>query len=367
MNTPTKKTISIKSLRFDYSVNIRDVNNYDITTMAEQIKTAGRVIKPLIVRGEDNMVLQGNRRGRAVLWLLEQPDTDAELKEQISKLDCIVYTGLNEKETLSLIIDHGSEKPISRSEVVTAVWRLDLQFFTESQIIGLLYFALAKYSGNERKLAEVPAKPGKERDLFLKKWLHGTVGNYILAAAKMGNYVREQFLLTHKAEDKLLAPERKEGDVTIPAEVVEMRCNRDRITQLSAAKSADQKDKGWTVDAGGEAFNSLIEKFKAQDKGEASEEKEKRPSVKELREKADQFSSPAIRNALLVAAGDQDAGRSLVEFDDRLKRLTMVMDTLRNNVAAVTDVNVKGLLEAIISDTLPAGEVDVRLKPFVTQ
>lgn len=369
MNTPTKKTISIKSLKASYEVNIRDSANYDLPTMMQQIKDAGRIIKPLVVRGEDNMVLQGNRRYRAAMALLESPDCPDEVKENLSKLDCIVYTGLSEQETLGLIIDHGSEKPISRSEVVEAVWRLDRQFFSEGQIINLMFYALAKYSGNERKLNEIP-KAGKEREQALKKWFHGTVGNYMLAAAKMGDYVRRQFILTHKAEDRLLRPERKEvidgQETTIPAETVEMRCSRDRITQLSAAKSADQKDKGWTPETGGEAFNSLIEKFKGQDAGVVANDTTPRPSSKELREKADLFSSPAIRNALLVAAGDQDAGRSLVEFDDRLKRLTMVMDTLRNNVSAITDPNVKALVEAIVSDTLPAGEVDVRLKPLTT-
>lgn len=370
MNTPTKKTYSIKTLKADYSLNIRDVDNYDLVTMAEQIKAAGRILKPLLIRGEDKMILQGNRRYRAAMWLLEQPDCSDELRENLSKIDVIEFTGLSEKDTLSLIIDHGSEKPIARSEVVAAVWRLDLQFFTESQIIGLLFFALAKYTRNEQKLQEMPTKPGKERDTFLRKWLHGTVGNQMLAAAKMGDYVKTQFLLTRKAEDRLLKPERKEMiggvEVTLPAETVEMRCSTTRITELSAAKSADQKAGGWTPTEGGEAFNKLIEKFKAEDRGEEGTEKEKRPAVKELREKADQFKNPAIRNALLVAAGDADAGRSLVELDDKLTRLTMVMDTLRNNVDAIIDPNVKAFVQAIISDTLPAGEVDVRLVPLVT-
>ncbi len=366
MNTPVKKTLSIKSIRADFALNIRDRENYDLASLKTQIRAAGRVIKPIVIRGEDNMVLQGNRRYWSVVELLEEPDLPEDLREAISKLDCIVYTGLSEKETIALIIDHGGEKPISRSEVVSAVWRLDLQFFTEGQIIGLLYYALAKYSGNERKLLDVPAGPPKEREAYLRKWLHGTVGNQMLAAAKMGDYVKSQFLLTRKSEDRLLAPERKEGEVTIPAEVVEMKCSTTRITELSAAKSADQKEGGWSPENGGTAFNALIEKFKAQDKGEASEEKTKRPSVKELEEKADQFKSPAIRNALLVAAGQTDAGRSLVEIDDWLTRVTMVMDTLRSHVSVVSNPEVKSLIEAIISTTLPAGEVDIRLKPLTT-
>jgi hypothetical protein len=370
MNNPTRKSISIKSLRADYDLNIRLRENYDIPTMVEQIKAAGRVTDPLFIRGEDNTVLRGNRRYWACMWLLEQPDTAPELREAISKLDCIVYTGLSEKDTISLILDHGQSKNIARSEIVQAVWRLDMQFYSEAQIIGMMFYALAAYTKNTQKLAEMPDKPGKERDAFLKKWLHGTVGNQMLAAAKMGSYVKQQFFLTRKAEDHLLLPERKVMvggvEATLPAETVEMKCSTTRITELSAAKSADLKAGGWTPENGGEAFNKLIEKFKAEDRGEQESDKVARPTTKELREKADQFSSPAIRNALLVAAGDQDAGRGLVEMDDRLKRLTMVMDTLRAACTTVTDPNVKGLLEAIVSDTLPAGEVDVRLKPFTT-
>lgn len=370
MNTPIKKTYSVNTLKADYALNIRDVNNYDITTMVEQIRSAGRVLKPLLIRGEDKMILQGNRRYRAVMWLLEQNDTPDELRQAISKLDVIEYSGLSEKDTIGLIIDHGGEKPISRSEVVAAVWRLDMQFYSEAQIIGLLFYALAKYSKNEQKLVDMPSKPGKERDAYLRKWLHGTVGNQMLAAAKMGNYVKTQFMLTRKAEDRLLAPERKEMidnvEVTIPAETVEMKCSTTRITELSAAKSADLKAGGWTPEAGGDAFNKLIEKFKAEDRGEEASDKPTRPSPKDLREKADQFSSPAIRNALLVAAGDQEAGRGLVELDDRLKRLTMVMDSLRTAFPAIIDPNVKALVNAILSDTLPAGEVDVCLKPLTT-
>lgn len=369
MNTPTKKTLKLTSLKFDYLVNIRDQANYDLPTMMEQIKSVGRIIKPLIVRGEDLMVLQGNRRGRAALLILEDPNCPQELRDALEKVDCIVYTGLNEQETLAMIVDHGSEKPISKSEVVEICWRMDRQFFSEAQIINLLYFALAKYTGNERKLADVP-KGGKERETFLKKWFHGTLGNQILAAAKMGEYVKQQYLLTKKAEDRLLRPERKEivngVEVTIPAEVVEMRCSNDRITALSAAKQADLKTpEGWTSANGGAAFNALIEKFKEEDAGDGPA-KSTRPSPKDLVEKSQQVKCPAIRAALLVASGDQDAGRDLFQMDDALNRMTMVMDTLRKNVDAIVNDDVRQLVRAILDDKVPAGEVDVLLTPLTT-
>ncbi len=155
-------------------------------------------------------------------------------------------------------------------------------------------------------------------------------------------------------------------EVTVPAESVEMRCSRERITLLSQAKQADLKAAGWTNEKGGEAFNSLIEKFKGEDAGEIATTKPTRPSVKDLTEKAAMFKSPAIRSALLVAAGDQEAGKAMVEMDDQLTRLTMILDSLRNAADKFTDPNVSALVKAILDDKLPAGEVEILLKPLVT-
>lgn len=363
MNTPTKKSIKATELISSLDVNVRQANNYDIPAMKEQIRSAGRVLKPLVIRGEDNVALQGNRRLRAVLEMLSEPDLPSDLKENITKLDCLVYHGLTPAETLTLIADHGGEKPISKTEVAITVMRAAKEMFTEWQIINMLYFSLARYTGNERKLQDVPVK-GEERKAFLTKWFHGTVGNYILAASVMGDYVRDQFILTHKSEDRLLLPERVVDGVTLPAEVVEMRCSRERITQLSAAKQRDTRESSWSRENGGPLFNELIEKFKAEDRGETEKKTSTRPSTKDLQNAADQYKSPAIRNALLVAAGHPEFGRGLSEMDDRLTRLNMVMDTLRQASTKIVHQGVKRLVDAILSDRMPAGEVDVCLKPF---
>lgn len=365
-----KKVVSIDKLTFDYAVNIRQTNNYDLPHMKEQIVSMGRIIKPLAVREmevdlngkkeKQLLVLQGNRRGRAGLELWNDPSISVELKEALSKVDIIVYTDLTPSEEISLIIDHGSEKPISRTETVVAIWRLDKQFKSEAEIISTMYFALAKYSGNEKKLRDVPTEP-RAKEKFLKSWLHGTVGNYVLASAKMGDFIREQFILTHRSEDKLL----NEG------EKVELRCSRDRITQLSQAITADKdvnKDgKGWNVDTGGEKFNALVQKFKDEDAGLAeAEAKVSRPSVKLLKEKADVYKSPAIRTALLVAAGElaAEGGKQLLDLDDRLTLLQMKLEVLQKNEGSVKDEGVKKLVHAILNGG-PAASVEEAMKPFL--
>jgi hypothetical protein len=339
MNKPTMKTMSVNSLKVNYELNIRQQNNYDLPSIVQQIRDAGRILKPIIVRGEDNVVLSGNRRTLGGQQLFNDPECPVELHEQLSKTQVIVYTGLTPEEELTLILDHGGEKPISKTEVLEAVWRLDKQFYPEGKIISWMYHALADYTDNKRKLMELPSEP-KAREAKLKEWFHGTVGNYMLASLKMGPFVREQMVLTHLAEDKLL----KEG------QSVTMRCSRKRITELSAAKSEDTRNKEWDVQTGGPKFNELIEKFKAEDAGDPVV-KTKRPSVKELTDKADVFKSKAIKDTLLTAAGNTDAGLKLSALDDDLFRIDCIMGYAAKYYSTVKSPEVKALLGLLLKDT----------------
>jgi hypothetical protein len=357
MNKPTNKTVSIMSLKVDTSVNIRLVNNYDLESMKEQIRMAGCIIKPLIIRGEDKVVLSGNRRTLAGQELYNDPSTSAELKERLSKVQVIEYTGLTEEETLQLVLDHGGEKPISKTEVVLSVWRLDKQMYSERQICTWMVNALADYTSNKRKLIELPSEPGA-REKAIHRWLHGTVGNYILAASKLGNYVREQFLLTHKSDDKLLEP----------GEKVEMKCDRTRISDLTTARGKDQLNGTWST-AGGNAtgleFDKLIEKYKEEDRS-GKKDKVERLSQKELSDKADQFSSPGIKAAFAVAAGNQDAGRQLHDIDAANYALMLKCEVLEKHGAAITDPFVKELVRVLTNPSLPAAAVEDALKPWLS-
>lgn len=346
MNKPTKRTVSVKTLVSKTAINVREENNYDLDAICQQIVMAGRIHTSMMaeeVEGE-LWVLQGHRRTRGGQRLLADhnliatillnmadnekdpekrdnikknlPDMVATIVENLGKVEVSVYKGLSEEERLTLILDHGSMKPISRTEVVNTVWRMDKSFFSEGDIIRIAYFSLADFTGNKRKLSEVPQET-KAREAYLRKWLHGTVGNFILSAARMGDYVREQFMLTHRAEDNLL----REG------EKVEMKCTRDRITQLSAAKTKD-KDV-WTSEEGGPEFNALIAKFKAEDAGAIDKEVKKRLTPKELNDKADVYQSKAIKKALWIAAGETgDKVQGLLDDDARMYRDEQAMALL---------------------------------------
>lgn len=358
MAKQTKKIVSINTLVVDYKVNVRETVNYDIPAMKQSILDTGRITDPIHVRA-DMVVLRGNRRTLAGQELLNDPTTPQDVADTLKKVDIIVHDFTpGSSEEIAFILDHGNQKGLARTEVLNTVWRLDKQFMSEAQIITMLYQSLATYTGNPKKAQEAAAITNlKERTDYLRKWLHGTVGNYLLAASKMGDYVKEQMRLTHLSEDRLLTSEQK----------VECRMSRDRITQLSAAKTKDSIEKGgkgWTPEAGGENFNTLLESFKAEDRGEETAEKSKRPSAKDLRDRADLFKSPAIRSALLVAAGDVEHGKQLVDLDDRLARMSMVAESLSKMAGSIIDPNVKTLVLAIIGSG-PAADVEAALTPFV--
>jgi hypothetical protein len=357
MAKSTKKTMSISSLVVKTDLNVRNVANYDIPAMRQGILDRGRITDPIHIRAGDNVVLRGNRRTLAGQELMADGQTPAEVVEALKKVDVIVHeVEAGSSEELSIILDHGDQKGLARSEVLEAVWRLDRQFKTEKEIGMLLYMALAQYSGNAGKAQEAATiKDLKARQDFIGKWLHGTLGNYMLSSAKMGPYVREQMMNTHLAEDKLL------GDKT-----VEIKMSRDRITKLSAAKSADSKEKGgkgWDPVGGGETFNALLQQFKDEDAGRATAEKSSRPTVKELTDKADAFSSATVRAALLTAAGDKEAAKNLSDLDTAAARAAMVFEVLSKGAPQIKDPAVKALINAILG-TGPVGEVEVALAQF---
>lgn len=366
-----KKTASIMNIHIDFALNIRQVNNYDLASLKAEIEQAGRINTPLVVKAHDSLpghfiALQGNRRTGAGQLCHEDPECTASLKEALSKVDIIVVSEASAMEELGIILDQGSMKQIASCELLEAVWRMDRQFQSEQSIINQLYNNLASYTGKTKKLNDVPTEKSA-RAKFLKTWFHGTVGNYFLATAKMGEYVRKQMFLTHKAQDGLLIPEHKnEFGETVAAETVEVKMTRERVTQLSAAKSADEDaNGGWTPDNGGVKFNELLAKFKQEDAGTIEVEKKSRPSAKELNDKADVFKSPILRAALKTAAGDADAGKGLFEMDEAIYRLNLVTEVLRNSLAklAESDVQVYKLVESIIGNG-PAADVERALSAF---
>lgn len=338
-------------------VNFRD--DYDVPSMKEEIVQAGRILEPLHI-AEDGTVLKGNRRTMSAQELVADPKCPQDLLKALSVIDVFVYSDMTDKEKTELILDHGSQKPLTRVEIVKATWRLQKQMYSERDIIVLLYNQLARYTGNTRKAYEAQALPaGEEREKFLKSWLHGTVGNYIMAAGQMGEFVREQFLLTDLAIDRALTEDEKKQ--------VKFATSRDRINKLASAKKADKEKGGWTVAEGGVTFNKLLEDYIAEDAG-GKKPRNKGVSAEDMEKTAESMQS-GLGMAFLMCAGKLgDNDKAKVEaLDCEIHRRDKIFAEVTANVDRINDtVQFTGAQVKTAFQKLIAGSPDDFAKAFGT-
>lgn len=308
------------TLVVDKQVNFRE--DYDVPSMIEEIRHAGRVLEPLHVQYETQIVLKGNRRLSAVQALLLDPKLPSDLRDNIAKLDVIYYEGLDQKELTEIVLDHGSQKALTRVETVLACWRLQKLMYSEDEVITLLFHMLARFTGNTQKAYEASAIPeGPARKEFLKKWLHGTVGNYILAAGTMGEFVREQFILTERASDRKLTDDEQK--------LVKFQTGRDRINKLASAKKKDKEAKGWNPSDGGEEFNAKIAEFIAEDNGSAPTPA-RRPSPANMISTAESMKSQLAKAYMHCAGTLPEAQRIDIDsLDTELYRIDEIKKAVR--------------------------------------
>jgi hypothetical protein len=335
------------------SINYRE--ELDIQAMIEDIRAIGRILEPVHVRADDNVVLRGNRRTLAAQTMLKEPNLPADLRKALENMDVFVVSELTEKEQTEYILDQGGQKPLSRVETIKAVWRLQRQMYSEKDIIRLLYQQLALHTGNTRKAHEAQQiPPGEARDKFLTTWLHGSVGNIMMAVGRMGDRVRRQYILMETAKDRSLT----ESEL---AEIQFKPANK-RINELVSAQKADKESTGWSPETGGEKFNELIEKFIKEDK-EPKPDRETRYTPEQMEQTADSMQS-GMRLAFLKCAGKLPAGESskLEALDTEMYRRDKVFAMLSARRDSITDTEVATLISTIVSGT--ADQVAEALKPF---
>lgn len=366
-----KVSMNINKLTVDTSFNNRLKSRYDLPSIMAGIVDKGRIVTPIVASKRADgtfLTLQGNRRTLGGQALLADPNISPELREALSKTDVLVFEGLTTGEEIEMMMDHGTTLSLCRTETAMGVRRLLMMGKSEKVIGQMMVYALAKFTRNEAKLNQLPKEPGKARDEALSTWFAGTLRQYLMPVCGMGQYVWDQFILTMKSEDGILEPERKEGTITVPAEVIECRMTRKRIMALGKAKSEDMKSENkWSVEEGGDSFNKLVQDYILEDKGEKDKEKVTRPSVKDLLAKADAFGSLIARKCFLVAAGQEEQGEDLPMLDDRLKRMSAVFSLMHNaSLLMPAGSDIRNLLNAVLSDG-PVVEVEAALAPFVTK
>ena len=279
------KKVSILDIHSDHSVNFREEESYKVSALMENIAMVGRINEPLHVELETGIILRGNLRYTAATELLKDPNISAALKSNLEKLDVIYVEGLTPQERMEYILDHGSITPLTRVEIVKTTWKFQAENCNdERKLQTLMYQMYAHYTNNPQKAYEAQSySPGPARDKFLHDWLHGTLGQWVMAAGLLGNVVREQFILMDRAKDRKLTDEEKARVLFTP--------NRTRVKELAKAKKEDEKGLGWTTFNGGEKFNALIQQYIAEERGEGKP-KETKPSYTQMNATADTMQSP---------------------------------------------------------------------------
>jgi hypothetical protein len=347
MNHSTK-AIKVDKLRSSDNVNVRfsadnplygvKVDLYDLVTMKDQIRTVGRVLEPLSVEELDDgtyMVLRGNRRFRAVLQLLNDPNSSKELLDNIKELICDVYRKLTPDERSTLINDHGARKRLSKAEIIHAVWQLKAAGYSNSDIAVRQLYNLASFTGQERLLETLPqAEPARQQ--AINKWLNGALNGNILPMAGMPQRVKDAYIQTYLLEEKKLP------DGVKPEFKIDTKRRRDLIS----ARKVDQDALLWNVDTGGPTFNELIQKFIDEDTKGTAPDNNKTLGFKKLKELQDQYRSTLTRAAFSIAMSKPVD--NMAAMDSEAARLEKIVGLLIHGMDNIKDDNLKGFAAAIL-------------------
>lgn len=330
----------ITKLKVDLNLNIRfkkgqttfgvtvDADTYDLPTMKLQIIDGGGIQEPIVVSEQADgslIVLRGNRRTLAGLELDSDPATPANVKEALQSVPVQVYKHLTRDQEMELVEDQG-QKPFLRSETVQHVWRLQARNWGFERIAMQLVEVFGKFSGNHRKMAEIRAIPAEDvngRRTAVKKWLRGTLDEYIMPAYKLGPRVMKACLLSEMALD---------GVLPTTAEKPEWITTKDpqkRMAALEKAKKADGSN--FNPHTGGPEFNKVIVGFRAIDYPDPTKinpdanTTKKRLSVAELKTRQENSRSTVAKMAFSIAQGEvedrfqvRDDFLSLVEAKEGL-------------------------------------------------
>lgn len=352
---PTKNSgkwqkLPISKLKVAFDLNIRfrkgqltfgvnvEADTYDLATMKMQIIDAGCILEDIWVSERENgdlIVLRGNRRTIAGQELEVDPSTPESVRLALQSVPVRVFKNLTQEQEMELVEDQG-QKAFLRSETVQHVWRLLGKGWGFERIAMTLFEVFGKFSGNARKVAEIRAIPAEDvasRRTAIKKWLRGTLDEYIIPAYKLGSRVMKNTLLSEMHLDGILPP------TAAKPEWYTTKNPQKRMAELEKAKKSDGAT--WNHHTGGKEFNAVIEKFKAEDFPDPSKINPnatpavKRLTVAELNSRAESSRSSVAKMAFRIATGAtedtfqiRDEFLSLIEAKEMLamQYLTAVKD-----------------------------------------
>ena len=398
-------SVPITELAMSWSWNYRFKNNMDIAAMVDDIVRHGGIPHPCLVFiptkfdaegksiGVDDAFysrngiepglkvrVQGHRRTEAAWYIITHPaEFSHELVEACKHIPCYVRH-IEEGEAEELVFDQGAAKPVSKAEVVNAIYRLYDRGYSEIEVTSKLYQQLGTILFDDaNKVRAYSALPigSTERTDYIREWLHTKVGSYYIKAKKLGPWVADQVLLLFKQGEKLL----DEGEV-LDVEITTGLMNKlskawqrdlkevDKETKeprvvtwngpvADVKVTTDENDKVKVeIEGGGLYFNELLEQYiiahkdpssaKAA-KAKASEaEGPKMMTKKALEGRKDSYISDAVKNTIAVVLGERDVNLNAIDLESY--RVEKVFAALEELEKAADDESLAKFLRAIRLD-----------------
>jgi hypothetical protein len=356
---PTFKTVNVQDVISDDSINVRiggktnlygvegAKDGYDLPTMMAQIMEAGKILRPLTLwqRSDKTLVvLKGNRRVRAGQAILNDKSMEVseDLRKELMQVPAEVYTDLTPEEVIDIVNDHDT-KELGRAELMLNVWKLSAAGYSEKKIGNMLLYQLAEYTGNKKKLNELPTNP-KDRETAIFKWLHGTLGNFLLGGYSMGPRVQKAMLETALVEDGLLKEsDAKEGQPKRP----EFRCKAPQIQDLSKARTQDRNANQWDENKKtGPAFEAKLAAIISEQNGGGGQPRRDRPSMDQLETLKGNSLSSLAKACYSNAGGTPTAGT--LELDQQAHRAEQLMNLITVSLPEIQDEKLKDCLHKVL-------------------
>lgn len=326
------------------------VDTYSLGLLIDAIVKAGQVNEPLHVNGKTGEVLRGFRRTLAAQAILAGEGYSPELKKAMEKLPVVVYDDLTPAEEIEIIHDKGDRKNIGRSETLAAVWRMYEQNFSEKQISNHMVYSIADYTQNRDLINNLPKEVSAREDA-IKEWLHGTVGNFMLAAYDCGPRVRTAVMLADMYADGMLPKDAdgKPKDINLEFGIKGIR---NKVARLVKAKTADRAAGEWngtnfTGPRFDKTFQEILDKVPATPATPATPEGPKSMTFAEIDKKKDSAKSQVAKAAMAVA--QNKVVMEYPDLDSAAARWEEVSLLLIRYYERIQDTLLRDVLSALVS------------------
>ena len=392
--------------------NLREIDNIGLQDMVEQIALKGGVVDPIKVTvktelsedfyakeglaDDEHATLAGNRRVNGGHWILDNPnefvdvieallmkqanfeeegdaksmpdmlvpsrDTAEKLAKKVIKslesVKAILYGGPPE-DYEEIIHDHAGVRTLARCEVVKLRHRTLAIGMGETEFINQYHPLLNRvYNGPgaqafDKILADTPRR---EWASVLRKKFHNTV-YHIDRLWKMG--LADAFMAWQRSQDGLPT---KEGDfypckLDITVTNTLFKAHREDMNNNQGARitGLDKVNNDLLIHGGGpnlrEALNKLYLDYKS---GTTTQAKKALPKSK-MEELVDQYTSEAVKTAILTCAGEGDV--RLIQLDADVNRFEKLVVLIKRNLHRVVDTKAHAFLQSL-TESQPFGKTE---------